>query len=59
MRKRKDYSHVSRLRREAEERAARWISLTPKQQIAELKKRPGNSTRQMGRLLASQLKEEV
>jgi len=37
--------------REAQERLERWRSLTPAQRLAELDKRPGNSTRQRARIL--------
>ena len=37
--------------REAQERLERWRSLTPAQRLAELDRRPGNSTRQRARIL--------
>lgn len=38
--------------REAEERIARWRSLTDEQRLAELDKRRGNSTKQKARIKA-------
>lgn len=50
--KERNYRRTLTARYEAEQRAAAWRKLSPQEQLAELDKRPGKSSRQRARILA-------